>query len=165
MADDPCPICLEPIAEAPPGVGVTLEECRHRFHAACLVGWMRQGHLSCPTCRGDMRREPAAEHLSSMSLAARARHLRAVVARRRAAPDDLRRLVGRLREAEARRAAARREVARHAREHRAVFARERRLRDGHLRAYRRVAELTRLLGLFEGGGLRLPAVQIVHFHA
>ena len=96
-----------------------------------------------------------------MSLAARAP---AAVVARAGAPDDLRRLVGGCAR-RARRAAARREVARHAREHRAVFARERRLRDGHLRAYRRVAELTRLLGLFEGGGLRLPAVQIVHFHA
>jgi Ring finger domain len=52
-----CVICLEPYK-----VGDTVSIgplCRHVFHAACLQGWTRQCHASCPCCRQDLQNNAA----------------------------------------------------------------------------------------------------------
>eukprot|EP01062_Namystynia_karyoxenos_P061147 TRINITY_DN5320_c2_g1_i1.p1 TRINITY_DN5320_c2_g1~~TRINITY_DN5320_c2_g1_i1.p1 ORF type:complete len:647 (+),score=97.93 TRINITY_DN5320_c2_g1_i1:89-2029(+) len=65
--DDPCPICLEPLAAGPV---VNLRSsgggCGHPFHADCIAGWWRNGHsdypermggrhATCPSCREPIR--------------------------------------------------------------------------------------------------------------
>lgn len=46
MEEACCPVCLSEIQEG----GHELE-CGHSFHSSCLIGWIRRGNLSCPTCR------------------------------------------------------------------------------------------------------------------
>ena len=79
-------------------------DCAHRFHATCIVDWLRQGNLSCPTCRSDV----STDHLDHYTVRERAKYLRSTVARRKSAPADLKRLVESVRRAEELERAARR---------------------------------------------------------
>ena len=45
-----CPVCLEPLDEAPGAVGVIVLACRHRFHLECCDEWMGRAR-TCPVCR------------------------------------------------------------------------------------------------------------------
>jgi Ring finger domain len=61
-----CVICLEPYT-----VGETVSIgplCRHVFHAACLSGWTRRCHASCPCCRQDLQSNTAVAAISTESV-------------------------------------------------------------------------------------------------
>lgn len=45
--DSACAVCLEDYAA---GERATEMPCRHRFHAKCIVPWLKM-HSSCPVCR------------------------------------------------------------------------------------------------------------------
>lgn len=44
-----CSICMETIVDD----SLTIEACKHVFHAVCLVKW-KQRHKSCPLCRENL---------------------------------------------------------------------------------------------------------------
>lgn len=157
-----CPICLEAVGED----DAHRLECSHVFHATCLIGWLRQGHLSCPLCRTDLHAEgpPDPAEIPTLALRARASHMR-TVARRASAPAPLRRLVQRLRDAEEQERSLAREVAAIRREHRDVFSSYSRLRSRKWSAWHRVRKLKDLLGLFECDGHRLPRLSVARVGA
>ena len=95
-----------------------------------------------------------------MALDARASYLRRTVARRRSAPVELLQLVQRLRRAEETLQARVRECTVHTRENSAAFARLRQLRGYRWRAYRRMRELKRALGMFASPEIPLPALAV-----
>lgn len=134
-------------------------ECGHGFHASCLVRWLRQGTLTCPLCRLDLRRSPELQ----LGLDERARYLRAY-ARRARAPRALKEMVGRLRTAEEAQRAARRAWQSHRTAHNAAFRESGRLRMRLWQANARVRRCTGLLSVFDTEEVRLPAV-VVHGHA
>jgi hypothetical protein len=63
--DDYCPICMEPLTDAPPVVHTVCgEKVNHYFHRQCLLDWFNNGQIdqtsdrnsgqiimTCPTCR------------------------------------------------------------------------------------------------------------------
>ena len=50
--DDNCSICQDPI-EQNQSMRI-IRHCTHRFHQDCIDTWFQQ-HVSCPTCRHDIR--------------------------------------------------------------------------------------------------------------
>jgi len=50
--DDNCSICQDPI-EQNQSMRI-IRHCTHRFHQDCIDTWFEQ-HVSCPTCRHDIR--------------------------------------------------------------------------------------------------------------
>jgi hypothetical protein len=50
--DDNCSICQDPIEQNQPMR--IIRHCTHRFHQECIDTWFQQ-HISCPTCRHDIR--------------------------------------------------------------------------------------------------------------
>lgn len=158
MADDDevCPICHEALAAD--AARHALDGCGHAFHAACLIGWLRRGGLSCPCCRADLAQ--AADALGDLPLYERAAHLRRTVARRRTAPPALLRRVDAVRKARDDERAAARALEAHGAAHREVFATRSRLRAARWSATRRVRAATQLLGLFAHPDCPLPALRL-----
>lgn len=149
---DTCAICLDTVDSA------HRLECGHAFHAACLISWLRQGNLSCPCCRDNLHLPE--ESLPVMSVRARASHIRRTAARRVNAPGDLKRLVSRLRDAEAAHRRAIKERTEYRRAHRETLRHSTTLRMKILNARRRVWKLNSLLGVYECEGLRLPRLAL-----
>ena len=50
--EDNCSICQDPIEQDQ--VMRIIRHCTHRFHQECIDTWFQQ-HVSCPTCRHDIR--------------------------------------------------------------------------------------------------------------
>jgi hypothetical protein len=90
VGDGCCSICREDVGPEP----YIVPECRHAFHAACLLPWFRMGNSSCPYCRA----QPPSQ--SRPSVAARYK-LNRRLALRKNAPAGLKRLVARIRKQEA----------------------------------------------------------------
>ena len=132
-------------------------DCTHRFHATCIVDWLRQGNLSCPTCRTDV----STNHLDTFTVRERAKYLRSTVARRKSAPAELKRLVDGVRRAEELERAARHECVAYHRAHADVFKTHMRLRTKRFAASRRVTRKTRLLGVYASADYPLPPL-VVH---
>ena len=153
LMDDTCAICLE---EVESGSAHTLD-CEHVFHAECIIGWLRRGNLSCPSCRTDLHDNT--QHIPAMAIRERARYLR-VIARRKNAPMELKRLVEKVRAAENKERERCREAAQYDRLHREVMKASRRLRGMRWMARHRVYCLKRLLGIFECEGFPLPALSV-----
>jgi hypothetical protein len=148
---DPCAICMESVETE-----AYAFECGHTFHATCLVGWLRQGNLSCPTCRADV-----GEHLDAMTLRERAKYLRTTVARRKSCPAELRSLVASVRRAEEAEREATRECTEHHRAHADVFKTHNRLRARKWTAKRRARDKMRALGAYASPQCPLPGL-VVH---
>lgn len=148
IADDcTCSICLESVSDEAHRL-----DCGHTFHANCLIGWLRQGNLSCPLCRDDL-----AQHIDSMTLRVRAQHLRRV-SRRKTAPVELRTRVTRLQAAEEEHRVASRTYSDFRKEHRAIFRQWNMLINKLHRTKRRVSERRRHLGIFADLEYPLPAI-------
>lgn len=71
----------------------TLNDCQHRFHTNCIVGWFRNGNSSCPCCRDDPL------PLDSLQKYGRCKFL-CKYAKRKEAPPELKKLVERLKKKE-----------------------------------------------------------------
>lgn len=151
-----CPICHDALpADASRH---TLDECGHAFHAACLIGWLRTGGMSCPCCRADLEREEARDSIDAFTLFERASYLRTTVARRKSAPADLLRLVDRVRKAEAQEKACVRALRAYNREHHTVIAQRSRLRSSSYRWSGIVRDAKRVLGMYDSPHYPLPAL-------
>ena len=150
--DDTCPICLEEL-----GGDARALDCHHRFHADCLIRWLRQGNLSCPTCRTSAF--DAGDQLPYLTRHARAGYLRAF-ARRKSAPAALKRVVQRVRDAEVKLGVASREYTRLRREHRDALKDVGRAQREKWRAANAVREAKRVLGVFACPECPLPALRI-----
>ena len=158
MADeeeDVCVVCMEPLSTDHVH---TMDECGHRVHSTCIIGWLQRGHLNCPTCRGNL--EQAEQGIPSMTLHDRAKHIRRTLGRRTNIPADLKRLLTRLRQAEASESDHRKQFREFQMTHKDVLKQFRKLRAKrwtHARAARRCE---RLLGLYQGPGIPLPALSV-----
>ena len=95
-----CAICLDEIREGvdPPSSLHTLDACGHCFHSNCLIGWLKQGRQTCPSCRSDTA--SLADSIPSLALLERASYLRCAVARRKAPPPRLMRQIDKVKRAE-----------------------------------------------------------------
>ena len=154
-----CAICLDEMGEGdPPSSLHVLERCGHRFHSNCLIGWLKQGTVTCPSCRSDA--SVLGDCIPGSALMARAAYMRRTVARRRSAPPQLLRQLLTLRRAEEKErttTAALREFRRAQKE---VLHELGRLRTSQYTRRMRVRNLTRLLGLFQCEGETLPALTV-----
>ena len=88
-------------------------ECKHKYHANCIITWFRSGHMNCPYC-GDLGVNAPKEAKKRRGSALRPRyrswHDRAIVetkyerlrqySRRKDAPTQLIKMVDKLRELE-----------------------------------------------------------------
>lgn len=146
-----CPICLDALE----GDEHVLE-CGHAFHAGCLIGWLRQGQPTCPSCRGTS----LATQIDTYSVRERARHLRRTACRRRDAPAELTRRLHKLRAAEALERTALAAIKECKREHAHVFRRVARLTNRRWAARMRVCDAERLLGIFASHALPLPTLAV-----
>ena len=93
-----CPICQEDLPERAENDAElpachTLE-CGHRYHTGCIVPWFRSGQNTCPMCRGEPRVKFG--YLDTMTRCSMLRRM----ARRKNAPDRLKRKVAKIRQKE-----------------------------------------------------------------
>lgn len=56
-----CSICIEEINNAPRDTELSGLSCDHIYHRNCLKSWLRQGQISCPSCRREINRERVQE--------------------------------------------------------------------------------------------------------
>lgn len=156
-----CAICLSDVCDEDHGNNAYSFECNHTFHATCLVGWLRQGNLSCPTCRADVY-DPA-ERIDAMTLRARAKYLRSTVARRKSCPADLKRLVASVRIAEEAERQTARDLVALRRDHGDVLKTFHRLRARRWASSRRTREKVRALGAYASRDVPLPPLLVNHY--
>lgn len=138
----------------------TMEQCGHKFHSACIIEWMRRGHMSCPTCRDDLREQSSS--IPPMILYTRAKYIRRTFARRVGVPSDLKRLITNLRETEALEQEHKRELKEFESRHSVVLKEVAKQRVKRWKLHRRKQDLIRLLGMYQAPGLNLPPLQIVN---
>ena len=50
-----CPICFDVISDTQ---NVVITECRHKFHATCLIRSTQSSGYRCPNCRGSLLATP-----------------------------------------------------------------------------------------------------------
>ena len=153
-----CPICLEDVGEAD---GHTLDGCNHRFHAGCLIPWLRGGNLTCPSCRTDLR-QVSVDFRMQLTLRERSKYVRSK-ARSASAPPELKRMVEQLRKSEVKQKEATREYREYKRLHSDILKKHNRLRNNQYSTRRQVSQRKRLLGLFEAPGMQLPALVVTHY--
>ena len=151
--DEVCAICQVADDDEEGDARHTLE-CGHGFHAGCIVQWFRRGHSECPLCRG----EPEFA-MAGMLWQSRAKYL-CSVARRKNAPTELKKLVGRLRDAKTKLASARREVVECQRENRDALRAMTRLRTKQRACSMRVRSTQRMVGCFNCTEYPLPSLTL-----
>ena len=150
-----CAVCQEEIEAEPHTL-----ECGHTFHTRCIVEWFRHGASTCPMCRAQPASEDVAlQTLGSLTLRARASHLRSM-ARRAAAPPRLKRLVAQLRRHESLQRDARHRMTTFRREHRDTLRDLTRLRSRVYVTQMNVRRLLRLVGVFSDSEFPLPALSV-----
>ena len=154
--DDVCAVCVDPLDTDNVH---SLDECGHRFHSRCIIGWMQRGHLSCPTCRADLHNQE--DVIPGMALMERGRFIRRTLGRRRNAPTDLKKMISTLQRAERSERECSRVYRDFQRQHRDVLRQYKSLRNKRWNSGRRKRRYERLLGLFQAPGLSLPPL-IVH---
>lgn len=148
-----CSICLEEVD----GDAHRLE-CGHAFHPACLIGWLRQGNLSCPNCRDDLR--TAADLVPQRSVLQRAEFICRTIGRRHDRPRALTLMMNRLERARTREREVSRELREHGSLHRDTMRRARQLRMKKWRARTQIMNAKRLIGMFDCPELTLPALVV-----
>lgn len=145
--DNVCPVCLDAVDD-----DAHYLDCGHGFHAGCLIQWLRQGRLTCPMCRDDLRQLPG------YLLKDRASYLRNTVARRRNAPRALVRCVESLRRAESECREHKRALTAFRRQHAHVIATLHRMENKHYTWCRRRRRSVQILGMYEDADTPLPAL-------
>lgn len=150
-----CTICLEEVTDDAHEL-----ECGHKFHASCLIPWLRQGGMSCPSCRTDLTTECPYPYLA---VRARASYLRSTIARRSTAPVALRNLVKRVKNAEQREREARSALRAFKQDNGDLLKLLSRKRTAYFAAVRRAREERYLLGVFQDDTLRLPLLHVTRF--
>ena len=146
-----CPICCE-VMEGESNTHTL--ECKHKFHTGCIMKWFRQGASTCPTCRDKGGGETS---LSYMDILDRASYLRRV-ARRKNAPKELKRVYKKLLDAEKKEKHIKKELQTFRNENKELEKSFKLLRNKRWRAGRKVSQATRILGLLDCEGLRVPVV-------
>ena len=154
--DDVCAVCMESLGTENVHA---MDVCGHRFHCGCIIGWLQRGHLSCPTCRGDLHRH--AESISGMALHERAKHIRRTVGRRASAPAELKRIIASVKRAEAAEREHRRTVKEFRTRHRDTLKEYDALRRKSWTTSRATRRSLRLLGLYSSPNVPLPALMVV----
>lgn len=157
--EDVCVVCMESLASEHVH---TMDGCGHCFHSKCIIEWMQRGHLNCPTCRGSLRHQENA--IPHMALHERARHIRRTLGRRRNVPNDLRRLLARVRAAEEAERDVKRAEREFRREHGSVIQQYRSFRTRRWSMSRRTRAAERLLGLYQAPGYQLPGLMVQPLH-
>lgn len=147
MSDVVCVICMEAVGEH----DHTLDPCGHRFHTGCIISWMRQGTLSCPTCRDDLRTE-----VGAMEVHDRADYLRRRFGSRSDAPDEVRRMISALVKAERLHTTALKDLRDFERANRETLRRLKALRNRSRRWMFTTLDRKRQLGWFQSPQLSLP---------
>lgn len=159
MSQDTCPVCLDHLSSEDE---YTMDGCGHKFHPGCIIGWMRRGNLSCPTCRTDLR--IAEESIPRMWIRERAKFLRKTFGRRRSAPPVLKSLISDVQKSERSLSEVKTRIKKHARENRDVLRQMSCLNRKKHSAWMKLRDKERLLGLFQCPELTLPSLVIQTFN-
>lgn len=152
---DTCVVCLDVVDAS----SAHTLDCEHVFHADCIIGWLRRGNMSCPSCRFDLNDNT--RHMPVMAIQERSRYMRNV-ARRRNAPSELKRLVAKIRVAECKEQELNKMAREFHRENREIMKESNRLRSRRYSARRRVYMLKSLLGIFHCTEFPLPALSVIN---
>lgn len=152
-----CPVCIEAVSGES---SHALDGCGHVFHSRCIIRWMREGNLTCPTCRLNLHTDTRVNTQRPLYTTARASYLR-TLARRPSAPADLKRLVRGLRCAEERVKEERRCLQEFKQEHKEVIRRHRIHEGRYWRSRRRVCELQLLLSNYHSYDVPLPPLAVL----
>ena len=152
--EDTCVVCMESLNSDHVH---TIEECGHIFHSACIIGWLRRGNLTCPTCRQDVQQEHS---IPSMALHDRAKHIIRTLGRRKHAPSELKRLIANLRKTKILEREFKQQNKNFRIQHRDVLKALNALRQKRWSLTRKIRSQERVIGLFQAPGLCLPPLTV-----
>mgnify|MGYP006084008465 CR=1 FL=1 len=145
-----CSICTEEYGDN----SYTIPECSHTFCTNCIVRWFREGHSSCPNCRGDY----VSDALNWIDSLARGKELRRL-SRKKNAPARLKKLVEDLKKAEQKLRESTKQNMEFRREHAEVFKTNTKQRNQIYKLRRNVRQCQRTVGCFACPELPVPNIQ------
>ena len=137
-----CVICAEESTE-----NMHTLPCGHSFHANCIIDWFRGAH-TCPLCRTSSK-------FTRIDTLTRARMLRRM-SRRKNMPSELKKLVEKIRQAEAKTKEQKKVYKAFKTENKPILRRCNILEDRIYKLQKKERELQRQLGLFSDSSLTIP---------
>lgn len=157
--EDVCVVCMESLSTEH---AHTMEECGHRFHSRCIIGWLQRGHLNCPTCRGNLHQTGESD-IPAFALRERAKYIRRTLGRRANIPADLKRILQKLRTAEGKEREYRQTFKEFREANKDIIKQYQTLRRKRWTHMRSQSRCERLLGLYQAPGFSLPALMVNRF--
>jgi hypothetical protein len=127
--------------------------CGHAFHADCIIQWFRSGGPSCPLCRNE-----DAHDLNPFTVRQRAIYLRQV-SRAKDAPQNLKKIVNRLKKAEEKVKEKRKVLVDFKKLHKKKLKTLSRLRSNKWRADSHVRSVRTRLGMYSDERFPVPLVK------
>lgn len=157
--EDVCVVCMESLSAEH---AHTMEECGHRFHSRCIIGWLQRGHLNCPTCRGNLH-QTEESGIPAYALRDRAKYIRRTLGRRANIPAGLKRLLAKLRNAEGKEREHRQNFREFREANKEIIKQYNTLRRKRWTHMRTQSRWERLLGLYQAPGFSLPALMVQQY--
>jgi hypothetical protein len=154
VQDIECTICLNVIGAS----NKYTSECGHSFHINCIMNWYRTGHDTCPNCRSD---EYTSLHfVDAMDRASCLRRQ----ARKRKAPQRLKKAVERLRKKERKKRETWRQYNNFRKAHADSLKTLRRLNAKYYRAVNSLDKEMYTLGSMDFPGIVVPKIISTRFN-
>ena len=154
MSDDLCSICLNNLDDEQT---YTLEACGHQFHTKCIINWFRNSS-TCPCCRNNTYE--AANNIPGYILRERYKELRKI-SRRSNAPDELKKLVNRLKNIEIKQKEKNNQLREFRKENKEILNREGKLRRERYNLNLKERQMQKLIGLYNSSDYPLPNLIIM----
>lgn len=157
MGEDSCAICLNNYEEDD-NIYI-LEACNHKFHTKCIVDWFRSAS-SCPCCRDNTVEQ--LNEIPAFVLRERAKELKKI-SRRANAPEDLKKLVERLKICDQKMKAKSIELKEFRKEHKEILSKEKKLQRESWNLTWGKRKNERLIGIYNTNEYPLPYLIINNY--
>ena len=155
--DENCVICYSNLDDEEQCYSI--EPCGHTFHTKCIIDWFRRAS-TCPCCRDNTVQQ--LNQIPGFILKERAKELRKI-SRRVNAPDDLKKLVERMKKCEIKLKEKNNELKAYRKQHKEILSKERKLQHARYNLSWTKRKNERLLGIYNTNEYPLPNLIINNY--